>query len=164
MEKMSVKDLKQNVLKQTAEGIRNRESFRAAIPLLVEIQDRAGKMASAVKEMQKLAALLGEEVSDYADANPKAFDSVREVKDESDVSLVNIDGVTYAYKRGWSGINRISGNNKTTSFVCGLPQEWVRCRWELNTSEIDRLGISDDVLAKHDLQWALKRTWSIEEE
>ena len=161
---MTAKELKEMTLDAVAKGVKNRAAFREAIPLLVVLQERIKKIAASLGEMKKLQASLNESVCDYADENSSAFDSIREVKDESDVSLIVIDGVQYAYKRGWNGIERASGSNKTGDFLAKLPKEWVRTKLELDISEICRLDVKDEVLLKHDLTWCAKRTWEKNEE
>ena len=154
-----IKELKDDVLAMVAGGVRNRDKFKEAIPLLVEFQRRVEKYAENLRTMKQLQTALNESVCDYADANSNAFDTIHEVKDEADVSIISIDGVEYAYKRGWDGLKRISGNAKTATFLSCLPEEWVKARLELSVNEINRLDVSDEELKKHDLTWCAKRTW-----
>ena len=162
MTKPTAKQLKAQGLEYIAQGVRNRESFRTCIPFLTELRERIGLLQTCIRELQQIYKPLNEMVCDYADNNPAAFDAIRQVKDEADESLITIDGITYVYKRGWQGVKRISGNNLTGMFLDGLPEAWVRSTKELNVTELSRLDISDKELAKHDLQWCAKRTWSKE--
>ena len=159
----STRLLKEDILNRLEEGCRNAEQWRGAIPVLVEVQNRIEALQGSLKELRGLQKALNTSVSEYADAHPKAFDSIREVKDETDVSLVTIDGVTYSYKRGWNGIGRKSGSNKTEAFLASLPKEWVRTRSELNVSAIGEANVSDAELAKHDLAWQPSRVWDEED-
>ena len=160
----TTKQMKEYGLELIGKGVKFRGAFREAIPFVVELQERLGFLRGSVKELQNILTPLNEMVCDYADANPKAFDTIRQVKDEADESIIVIDGVTYVYKRGWNGLKRISGNNKTSEFLDSLPEEWVRTTKELNVTELSRLDISDKELAKHDLEWCAKRTWEKNEE
>lgn len=161
----TTKELKMTAIEMLSDGgIRNFEKFEQGIPLVVAIAERLGSLKNAVKELTMLYGQLSESLSDYADTHKTALTTpLAEVKDELEVGAVVIDGVEYAYTRGWSGLIRKDGNNLTGIFLKGLPESWVKQKLELDVSNIGSLCVSDEELSKKGLMWKRKRTWAQKE-
>ena len=60
-------------------------------------------------------------------------------------------------------IKRMNGDNITSEFLRGLPQDWLKEKPELDTTAINRLGVSGEELFKHGLYRPEKRVWSVED-
>ena len=140
-------------------GVRTKEQYREAVPMLFE-------MVKAIKSAKDWLAVLNDKYSELSEAaatyaidHASALDEPLSVKkDGIESGTVEIGGETYRLTLSLDAPKRISGGNLTQGFLEELPKEFVKSRLSLSASAFD--GMSPDEMARYDLKRDVKRVWS----
>jgi len=154
------------IIREEAKGIlKHRVSSRAtlcdALPVLVELAE-AVKAAKHIYDVaREVLGDLSDACADYALAHDSVFDdglatNAKGIKSGD----ITIDKVVYHLASGYDTPVRRDGEPLTQSFLSSLPKDWAKASWKIDTTGINRLGISDSDLAAQGLFRPAKNTWS----
>ena len=140
-------------------GVRTKEAYLAAVPMVCDLREHAKGLANFAKQLRDAADELVDATAAYAIDHATALDApLAEWKDGIERGTVAIDGRTYALTISAGDVRRISGGNLTQSFLAGLPGEWTTRKLELKKPALK--GATADELEAHDLVREKKRDWS----
>ena len=144
------------------DGVKTRDAYRAAVPLIFDLREQAKSLGALVKSLRDAADDIGEGAAAYAIDHATALDApLAQWKDGIERGTVEIDGRTYALTISDGDVRRISGGNLTQGFLAGLPDDWTAKRLELRKSALR--DATADELEGHDLLREKDRDWSLAE-
>ena len=164
-----MKQMKANALaKATAEWLADTEHLddakvKEGIKLIVQHKLLIASQRKYIAELGANMESLGNICSDYADSHP-GFIALFEQRGEMQSGMIEIDGDTYRYTVSPSAPKRIDGSNMVQDFLAKLPKKWTKSRLELDSTAINRLGVTDDALFEEKLYRPIERTWSLAKE
>jgi len=143
-------------------GIDKRERYLEALPLIFILREAATTVSAFAAALKESADKLGEAAATYAKEHTTALDDggLHEVKGGKLSGSIRVKDNEYTLTLGSGDIKRTSGDNLTALFLSKLPKEWIRSKPKLNTSEINRLGVTDAQLLKYGLFRSESRIWS----
>jgi len=163
--KKSFYSYRQEVEKMIANGIGNKEQFDAAIPVLVELEDKIETMEqNTLKSLKNLAKSLCNMASDYAEKHEKTvFENGKLILEANGVKSGNvvIGRKRYHFTDSYGPLKRMDGSDMSQDFLSGLPKEWTKAKFELDTTGIKRKGVPLDKLNDFGLYRPAKYEWSL---
>lgn len=157
---MNMKDARKRLDELLADGIKNREQLNEALPLLIELKSMTEVTYHTVRACQKLIKNMANACSDYAISHPSAFVDGLQTVDGVQVGDVRVGDILYHLASGYDGYRRIDGENMDQTFLGDLPKKWVRGKFELDTTAINRAHVSLEELEANGLCRSPKITWA----
>jgi len=143
-------------------AIANRDDLKRAVPIIVAAQDRFAELGRAIKAAKAALQELSDKASKYALEHPTCFDESLLVSPIGVKSGdITIDGTVYHLKAGYGTPVREDGDCLTQGFLAELPDEWIKVRTSLDTTAINRLGVTSDELAEKGLVRPAENVWSV---
>jgi hypothetical protein len=140
-------------------GVRTREAYLTAVPMVCGLREHAKSLANFAKQLREAADELVNATAAYAIDHATALDTpLSEWKDGIERGTVVIDGREYALTISANEIRRISGGNFTQQFLAGLPDDWTAEKLELRRPALK--DATADELEAHDLVRVKTRDWS----
>ena len=158
----AVDALNEEAIEMLAYGIKTQMSCDEALKFYFRLQKICSVLFYAARRYGKTAAALEAAAGKYAGSHPKyinLFDfseGMRRGRRETNFGKVRLSVSEGTVKR--------KEGDLTADFLAGLPKDWTKPKLELDLTAINRLGITDKVLAKNGLIRVPNYTWSIEEE
>lgn len=164
--KETLKELRERAEKLAAAGIANKDALVAALPLLIEFQEKVASARKNLRASEKTMAHLSELCSRYALGHEGVFATKRLVPNQQGVKTgdVVLDEATYHFASGYDGYVRGRREKMTQEFLASLPEKWCRQKLELNVSGINENAPSDAELAEHGLVQKPNNVWSLAEQ
>jgi len=162
MSKKTLKDMRIAAEAVLENGVANKAALAEAVPVLVELQEAVSNAYRTAKECTALADALSEACSRYGLAHESVFDeglSLSPVGVKS--GDLTIEDVTYHFASGYDKPKRIDGGKLTQDYLGSLPKDWVKGRLELDTTGINRLGVSEEDLENAGLFRPEKNEWKL---
>lgn len=142
--------------------ITNKESFLAALPLIVEAATKIKAMRATIKKIGDLADALNDKASAYALGHESVFaDGLRPDGKGVLHGNVEVEGRLFHFSAGFKGYMRSDGDSMTQGFLDGLPEKWTRGKLELDATGIERLGVTSEQLEKAGLVRKPNNVWSV---
>jgi len=142
-------------------GVENKERLMAALPLIVEAQERIKSMAQTMKKLGTAAGKLNESASKYALEHQSVFDDGLYTDAKGVVSGdVSVGDEVYHLAAGYADPKRTDGDAMSQDFLEGLPSEWTQNVLKLWTGGINRSGATAEDLAKKGLYRPAKNVWT----
>jgi len=163
MSKKTLKEMRIAAEAALEKGVANKATLAEAVPVLVELQEAVSNAYRTARECTALAEALSEACSRYGLAHESIFDeglSLSQVGVKS--GDLTIDDVTYHFASGYDKPKRTDGGMLTQDYLGSLPKDWVKGKLELDTTGINRLGVSEEDLEKNGLYRPEKNEWSVE--
>ena len=147
-------------------GITCRDDYLDALKHLGALRVAIASLKSFVKNLTECEQRLSESAAAYAVDHKTAVDGgkgLTEIKPNIYRGQLTLDHRVYSLTVSPGPIKRMNGDNITSEFLRGLPQDWLKEKPELDTTAINRLGVSGEELFKHGLYRPEKRVWSVED-
>ena len=166
MNKVTIKELREQADEMIAAGIANKDALFAALPVLTALQAKAESAKKNLAATVKTLTMLSELCSRYALAHESVFEKKRLVANQQGVRTGDIvlDEATYHFASGYDGYARNTPDKLTQDFLATLPEKWRKQKIELSTSGINEDAPSDKELAKRGLAPKVRNVWSLVEQ
>lgn len=145
-------------------GIKTRETYEAALPLMMSMRQAAISLKAYARNLEEHAEALSDATAAYAVEHVTALDEpLHEESGKKQTGSITLGGEVYTLTITPGPIKRTNGDNITKDFLNRLPAEWIKSKPELDVTGINRLGVSEEVLFKHGLLRVEKRAWTYKE-
>jgi len=142
-------------------AVDNKERLYAALPLIIEAQERIKSMAQTMKRLGTLAGKLNERASKYALEHQGVFDDGLYTDAKGVVSGdISVGDEVYHLAAGYADPKRTDGDAMSQDFLEGLPTEWTQNVLRLWTGGINQSGATAEDLAKKGLYRPAKNVWT----
>jgi len=152
-------------IREATEGfglVKNKNDLKRAIPLIVSSQVKITQLRRSLKVTAEALEELSDKCSKYALECPTCFDEAISV---SPIGVtggdITIDGTVYHLAAGYGSPVRIDGECLTQGFLSDLPKDWTKAKLELDTTHINRKGVTNEELNEKGLIRPAKNRWSV---
>ena len=151
--KESIKSLKETAESFVKEGIPNKDTLKAALPVLIDLKTACEIAETNLKRAKQALLDLSAECSAYALKHETVFDEglVENQQGGQSCDITLDDGTTYHFLHGYNGYVRSDGGLMTQTFLVKLPKEWIRSKVTLNVNGINADSPDEARLAKFGL-------------
>ena len=142
-------------------GVTKRETFDAAIPVIIELNEKISGINKLLKASRETLKALNESASAYAlDHIKSVFGELSERADGSKNGDVAIGDKSYHFVLGRGKFERTENAQISQKFLAELPTEWTKSKLELDATAIKDSGVSDDELAEAGLMRPETYSWT----
>lgn len=159
----TAKELKIRAVEIAGGTIGNKESFREAVKLAVQIEAMRKKLMTNYRYFGDLLKQLNLKTSNYAIETKTALadDPLHAVNAGLQQGSF-IDGdQKFTLSLSGGDFKRISGDNMTQDFLGELPEGWAAAKLMLDTAFLKGQGFDAEKLAKYDLCQETARRWTM---
>ena len=155
----TMKELRLNAEAFMNNGIKNRDALTQALPVLIDLKNATDIQCRNVRACQKLIRNLDDACADYAIDHPSVFTDGLRTVDGVQVGDVLVEDAIYHLASGYGSPKRLNGEQLSQGFLGELPHDWTKAKLELDTTAINRAGVSYEELERNGLYRPAKNEW-----